>query len=367
MTVAQPSDAAATTPPPPIDTDFLESCHDLLLRLAGRLADDLICQARRWLADGHIVDLLRAVSFAVVARRVPIFDEELGFLTEALALYGESTTSLAEVAPADVDPGIPFAFLPLPPDVADRLDSAGEHVPECLDHTTVRECHDGTLDAIDAEAAAIADGQAGVLGLWRSWRVPAQESPWPPPKRVYLLEVSSRRIRQAMTDRMVRTLAGAGESDPLVEVWATGDAVSEYQILACSGGALLWAAAPRREIHLAPILDGPVQSYLPRLTDDIERQGVLEYLDSGVVLLTTDLLGEDLIEPRGALVPTDIRTDGTWIWADATAYYLRHYRIAPDAGLLAHIRAARYRPAQPDGVALFRAMAMLAQADSTPR
>jgi hypothetical protein len=93
---------------------------------------------------------------------------------------------------------------------------------------------------------------------------------------------------------------------------------------------------------------------------------VLDYLEAGAVLLTTDLFGEDAVAPRGARVPLDIRTDGTWIWTDATAYYLRHYRIAPHIDLLAHILAARGRPPRPDTVTLFRAMAMLAQPDAGP-
>jgi len=310
--------------------------------------------------------MVRAVSLAVAAHRLPIFAEELGFLIAGLELCDEDTASLADVTPAYVDPGSPFAFLALPPAVADRLDSAGGYVPDCLDHTTGDGGDDGMLDAVDNRAARTAAGKAGVLGLWRSWRIAAVESPWPPPKRVYLVEVGSRGIRRAVTDEIARTLALAGESDPLVEVWAAGDDVPEYQAMARYCGALLWAAAPRRRIRVAPVFEDAVESHRRRqLTDDIERNSVLDYLDAGPVLLTTDLLGDDMVEPRGARVPMDVRTDGTWIWTDATAYYLRHYLIAPHPDLLAHIRVACGRPARPDTVALFRAMATLSRPDST--
>jgi hypothetical protein len=367
VTVTQPSQRVATVPRP-APPEFLQSCHDLLLWLADRLPDDLLCQARRWLADAETTELVRALSFAVVAGRLPVFAEELGFLIEALEACAEYSTSLTDVEPVDVDPGTPFAFLAMALTAAQGLERAGEHVPECLDHTTADGEDDGILDAVDARATATAAGQAGVLGLWRSWRVPAHESPWPAPKRIYLVEVSSRATRHAVTDEIARSLAAAGEIDPLVEVWAVDDAVPEYQTRARVNGALLWAASPPRPVRLAPVFHNPERSGRlidtwdqPRLTNDVERQCVLDYLAAGAVLLTTDALGEDVVEPRGSLVPMDIRTDGTWIWSDATAYYLRQYLIAPHPDLLAHIRTARCRPAQPDTVALFRAMAVIAQ------
>ena len=57
-------------------------------------------------------------------------------------------------------------------------------------------------------------------------------------------------------------------------------------------------------------------------------------------------------------VPTIIRTDGTWIWTDSTAYYLREYGLQPDADLLAHIRANSYEVPFADGVAIHRATAV---------
>jgi hypothetical protein len=45
---------------------------------------------------------------------------------------------------------------------------------------------------------------------------------------------------------------------------------------------------------------------------------------------------------RHAVVPMNFRTDGHWVWADAVAYYLRTYGLAPGADLLEHIRARQY-------------------------
>ena len=55
----------------------------------------------------------------------------------------------------------------------------------------------------------------------------------------------------------------------------------------------------------------------------------------------------------------NVRTDGVWIWTDATTYYLERYNLRPDRGLLRHIRAADYRMPEVDGVAIHRTTAVL--------
>jgi hypothetical protein len=52
-------------------------------------------------------------------------------------------------------------------------------------------------------------------------------------------------------------------------------------------------------------------------------------------------------------------TDGFWIWCDASTYYLERYGLAPDRGLVGHIRARGFVPPGVDGAALHRALARL--------
>ena len=71
----------------------------------------------------------------------------------------------------------------------------------------------------------------------------------------------------------------------------------------------------------------------------------------------------DILSPeRGDVVPLHLRTDGTWVWSDAAAYYLEKYGLAPDPGLAAHLSEllAGAEPAEPlDEISVHRALVHL--------
>ncbi|PRX46540.1 hypothetical protein B0I33_107117 [Prauserella shujinwangii] len=75
-----------------------------------------------------------------------------------------------------------------------------------------------------------------------------------------------------------------------------------------------------------------------------ERDRVLGYLEGAPVVLAARGFGDDVFDPdRPASVPLTFRTDGTWVWPGAVAYYLREHELAPDPDLLSHIRALDFR------------------------
>ena len=77
------------------------------------------------------------------------------------------------------------------------------------------------------------------------------------------------------------------------------------------------------------------------------------------MLLTTARLDDVWDTSAGSVVPMSFRTDGTWVWSDASTYYLQAHGLLPDPAMIEHIRAAGHvRPPVHD-VALFRAMAKL--------
>jgi hypothetical protein len=93
----------------------------------------------------------------------------------------------------------------------------------------------------------------------------------------------------------------------------------------------------------------------PRI-DSPERERLVRYLSAGEPLLVTPALDVDVVAPElGQVVPVSFRTDGYWIWSDAAGYYLQRHGLAPDPGLLAHIRARDYAVPEIDGAALHRA------------
>ena len=63
---------------------------------------------------------------------------------------------------------------------------------------------------------------------------------------------------------------------------------------------------------------------------------MLEYLLSGSPLMVAESAATDVFDAdRGSVVPLHLRTDGTWIWSEATAYYAAEHGIAPVAAFRA--------------------------------
>lgn len=121
--------------------------------------------------------------------------------------------------------------------------------------------------------------------------------------------------------------------------------------LASSTGAGRATATPTpdapAELRTAKVYDGfggdgrPVVNRAP--LDAVEKDRVLEYLGGAPVVLAARSYDTDAFDPgRAPSVPLTFRTDGSWVWPGAVAYYLREHDIAPDPELLAHIRRREY-------------------------
>ena len=337
-------------------TGWPDECHDILLRVAGQVPDELLHRLRTWLAAGEARPLAGSLAFAARAYRLPLTVHDAALLVDLVTGDGGYLPEFALTEPHLTEPDLdcPYEFLPVAPDEV----PAGTRVPSSLDGTSAAA---PALTELDAAAVVVAGAQPGLHGLWRAWRLPDDDLEWPPPKRVFLVEVAARGGRHLVADRFARVLRAAGEVDPQVEVWAVDEDPPAYQMLARDGAALLWAARPPGQLRTAgfDLAPDPART----LSDGQQRRGMLRFLAAGHLLLTTDALAEDTVRPeRGAVVPVDVRTDGSWIWTDAIAYHLREYAIAPDPDLLAHAQAAGYHCPPVDTVTAFRAMVALDQA-----
>jgi hypothetical protein len=190
---------------------------------------------------------------------------------------------------------------------------------------------------------------------------------------MYLVEAGSDRpeLLPALAVQIGAALEAAGHADAQVEVFIDPGALPTYQRTALGFAALLWAATPRAEIRLATVYDTWTEEHGPGFDaehpglDGDDRTRVLAYLDGGTALLSAPEHADDVLSPeRHGVVPTVCRTDGTWIWTDAVAYYLREHGLAPDRELLWHIRAVGYARPVVDAVAAHRALSVLyAEAD----
>ncbi|MEV4759502.1 hypothetical protein AB0J86_31020 [Micromonospora sp. NPDC049559] len=338
--------------------------HRLLLRTAGRLPDELTAEARRWLADGDVLGVAQAVTFAALAGRIALTPADADLLAATLAEAGADADAVAALERSETEGQGWFGLAPVGPDV---LATYGDEVPYSLDLTAGYDGPGGADPTDEAVRAAVSGGEvAGVaiLGVWRSFRFPARDTRWPAPRRVYLVQAATAddAVLVPVAPALQDALAAAGEAHPQVEVFAEPGALPAFQRTALGFGALLWAPAPAEPIRVARLFDsdGPV---VPAGRDGLsgeERDRVLGYLDAGAPLLISPNHTEDVADPaRGAVVPVAFHTDGRWIWPEASAYYLAEHGIAPDADLLADIRAAGYRAPEVDAVSVHRALTRL--------
>ncbi|MEV4629428.1 hypothetical protein AB0J90_24510 [Micromonospora sp. NPDC049523] len=338
----------------------LDELHGLLLRVAVRLPDGLVTQARQWLAEGRAVEVAQAVVFGAIAGRVALTEADVTLLGGVLAEAGEETEAVDDVPRGMPAPYRFYRLAPLHPEV---LVEHGEPVAYPPDLTRG---HDGPggPDPVDlALVGAVPDRITGVRALWRVWSFPDRATRWPPPRRTYLVQVLADRSldQPAVAAAAQGVLLAAGERDPRVEVFAEAGGLPDYQRAALGRAALLWAAAPPRPIRFARHVGaGQGRGDDGERLDADERDRVLGYLDAGTpLLLTPDRAEDPLDRARGPVVPTNVRTDGWWIWTDEVSYRLREHGLAPEADLLAHVRRNDHLPPEVDSVDLHRARAAL--------
>lgn len=345
--------------------------HDVLLRIAGWAADEIVYEARTWLSHGRTVEVAQVVVFLALAGRIPIALADVAVLKAALP---EETANHDQLVGLDVDVAAEPWWYAMSPVYPKRHSKEPSDVPHSLDLVTdsVDAQH---LDAMDmAAVAAVAHTElpGSAEGLWRTWRYPAAPTPWPPPRRLYLVQAADPESLPMLTAALQRALVEAGEAVPQVEAFTDVEGLPPYQRMALAHSALLWTVRPTTPLRVAELFDpvdevgGPGFAADRPTLDDRQRGDVLAYLEAGTIVLATTAFMDDVVnERRRRVVPMNVRTDGDWIWTDAVAYYLRRYGLAPDPELLRHIRTRRYEVPVVDAVAAHRALAVL-QAHAPP-
>jgi hypothetical protein len=336
--------------------------HFMLLGLAGRLDDTAVAQCRDLLADGQLAQLGTSVLAAVVDGAVPMFETEIDVLSSLMVEAGAEQPDFSQVSVTSVGSELQYMFAATRgPDP----NSAGD--PRA--GGTAADAEDG----VDAAAIAAVSDATDVVGIWRAWRVPEQDSAHEP-RRVYVVEVGEDADMIAITATIQGALRAAGEVDPQVEVYPQESDLPTYHRFARAYGELIWSRTPDPGVQIAAVFDEVDPTVGPRFTPDHpvvdgdEVPKLLDYLRGGEGLLLTTARLDDVVEPeRGNAVPMSFRTDGAWVWSDATTYYLDAYRLLPDPALVAHIRTADYVCPPVDGPGRYRAMAALqAPAEEEP-
>ena len=325
----------------------------MLLRLAGRLPDDVLTRCREQLAQGALAELASAVMFCVLSQNIPLATADAAVLTALLpgAERGASALGNVEIDDSDL---VAWVF-------SDALPGAAEGMGQ----DEVQETSPDGAAVAQAIAGAL-DTEPGAIGCWRAWRLPLDDASSAPAKPVFVVEVSTSTDIAGVTARLQQRLAAAGETSPQVEVYPPDIELPAYQRLARGYGELVWAVAQDPGIQLASIFDEVDPQGGPRFSpdhprlDDAEAGKVAQYLREAEPVLVTTARMDDVVDAtRRYCVPLNFRTDGTWIWTEAAAYYAAEHQLEPDPGLLAHIRANDHIVPGVDGVALHRALEVL--------
>jgi hypothetical protein len=188
-----------------IDAAPEQACHDLLVRLAGRLPDELLWRLRDWLAAGGG----RAAVGAVLPRellrhRVALTDEERDLLVGSAGAWGASRRLLDAVLPLHA-PDESFATFRAAPDV----------------------------DSAALSVLAVTRGHRGCVELRQAWRAGARRD-----QRVVLVHGAERPWE--LTGTLQRVLRAHGDRTPCVEVLPPHKEPPAYHQAAIIGSAPLW-------------------------------------------------------------------------------------------------------------------------------
>lgn len=182
--------------------------HELLVRLAGRLPDDVLWRLRDWLGSDALGSVSAVLPRALLRHRLGITDHERELLWRCVDERSPSRRMVDTVLPLPEldDPGVAF--------------SAGT----------------GTHDLTAMSAASVAAGHHGVEELRQTWRGQRGE------QRVLVALGADR--PWDLTATLQRLLRVHGDRTPCVEVLPLEMEVPGYHQAAVVGSFVLWAAAP---------------------------------------------------------------------------------------------------------------------------
>jgi hypothetical protein len=181
-----------------------QAAHDLLVRLAGRLPDELLWRLRDWLAAGAHSAVAAALPRELLRHRVGLDDDERGLLVASAGQWGASPRLLDAVLPLD-----------------------GADAPSVTFRT------EPEVDVAALSVLAVVRGHAGCIELRQAWRSGGRRE-----QRVVLVHGADRPWELAGT--VQRVLRAHGDRTPCVEVLPPHGEPPAYHQAAIIGSAPLW-------------------------------------------------------------------------------------------------------------------------------
>jgi hypothetical protein len=190
-------------------------CHELLLRLAGRLPDELLWRLRDWLAVQSGAALGATLPRELLRHRIGLTEQECELLAAAVSEWGASRRLVDAVLPVDTPDEAATDFREPPVEV----DAAA------LSVLGVVRGHRGCQELLQARRSAVM-----ALGA-RSAR---------PDQRVVLVRGGDR--PWVLTGTLQRLLRAHGDRTPCVEVLPAHGELSAYHEAAIITSTQLWCA-----------------------------------------------------------------------------------------------------------------------------
>ena len=181
-------------------TDASASCHELLLKLAGRLPDRQLWRFRDWLAAGALDAVAGALPLTLLRERVAITPQESVLLNAALVDAGADPGHLNAVPWVDELGDLDYTFTSESPEWV----SAGDSVAVVL--------------------GAVLQGRPELMDVRGSWR--RHRSGTGPVSRVVLVTATANCA--PLTGELQRVLRALGTYEPGVEVLPDGMAPPPY-------------------------------------------------------------------------------------------------------------------------------------------
>lgn len=198
------------------------ACHELLLRLAGRLPDRQLWRFRDWLAAGALPELSHVLPLTLLRERIGLVDQEFRLIDSALPAQGADLGLLASIREIDEIPEVDYAF---------------------AEHDAAAPGRNSMGDQLAVLLAALLLGRPGVGEVRSSWRRRRQR-PGPGPvevKRVLLVTATQDCAR--LTGELQRVQRAMGEAEPCVEVLPDGLVPLPYHRAALAASEVLCTGA----------------------------------------------------------------------------------------------------------------------------
>ncbi|MGW5642796.1 hypothetical protein ACWEV3_17880 [Saccharopolyspora sp. NPDC003752] len=279
--------------------------HELLLRCAPVLPDDVVWQTRRWLAAGQWSHAARLIAQVSLERNEPLPAD-----SREVLLRGVDPATAELVASLEDAVDMPVLLWEFRADADDFSVACADIVGKYL------------------------DSQPGKHTAWQAWRLP-ESGEMRAARLVHLVETQAGAEPHVLAAELADRLWDAGLASPQVEVFRPESRLDfHYHATALVEGREIHSFGPPPTIELARFDEESVE----REPAGPDRDAQIAYLNSGEPLTDDDTLVPDLLaDDEEPVVPITLRTDGAWIWSDLTTFYLEKHGIALPPDLRTHI------------------------------